>query len=119
MSPVLAALTGTPAVDLVIQTAAIIAALAVTLKPVRGAAQTILRLRDEWDHIQDRLDALEQLRPNGGSSVYDDVKRLRANQDQIMADQVEIVRAVTQMSSWFEGQVEPPRVTSTDNDPSI
>lgn len=123
-------MTGAPLVDVVIQTAAIIAALAIILRPLRGVAQTALHFRDQWDELKDaqedvaadlaniieRLAALEQLRPNHGKSIYDRVAKLRANQDSIMADQHEIARAVREILAYFDGAIAPPKTKGGHDD---
>lgn len=94
-------------VDWLIATGTVIAALMIILKPVRGAAIFLLSIRDQWTDIRERLNDLEQLRPNGGSSMADQVNLLRRNQDEIMATQNEVVRAVTELCHVLES-VEPP-----------
>lgn len=92
-----------PAIDAVLSVAAIVAALAVILRPVRGAASFILKLRDEWEDIEKRLDSLEELRPNHGSSIYDKVGALRKHQDEILSEQQRISELVHHMARFFDG----------------
>ena len=91
-------------IDWLIATGTVIAALMIILKPVRGAALFLLSIRDQWAQIQDRLEDLEQLRPNGGSSVADQVALLRTNQDAIMSEQKELAAAVAELCKTLETQ---------------
>lgn len=108
MGELVASITGAPVVDLIIQTAAIVAALAVIFRPVRVAAAFILRVRDQIDDALERLNALEELQENHGSSVKDRVSKLREKQDRIITQQKELVRAVTQICQWLDANVQPP-----------